>query len=72
MIGVHHMDEKTLRVTTPATVLGVFDMLGRRLDALTLQDGSSVVLTFATPPAREIYLQLMSRGTLRSMVLWLR
>lgn len=71
-LEVERVDELTLRVTTSATVMGVFDLVGRRLNVSARRDGQSTLLTFATMPAREVYLTLVFGGVVRTAALWLR
>ncbi len=72
VLNAERVDELTLRVTTDASVVGVFDLLGKRLDVFSRVESRATLLTFATVPAREIYLTLKSAGTVRTMVLWMR
>lgn len=71
-LEIERVDELTLRVNTSSIVIGVFDLVGRRLDVSARREGRSTLLTFATMPAREVYLTLASHGIVRTATLWMR
>lgn len=71
-LTIERVDDVTLRVNSNATVVGVFDVLGKRLDIASKAESNATLLTFGVAPAREIYLALIANGVTKTRVLWLR